>query len=206
MYFHKSPAILKMVNKKLVWQIHTNEKEIFLTFDDGPTPLITRYVLSLLEQYNAKATFFLVGKQAEKHPTIVSEIIQAGHSIGNHTHTHANGWTTNHTDYKNDVEQCGGILRKLGLDTKIFRPPYGKINIKSIDFIHKYHKIVMWSYLSGDFDQKVNVHDSLKAMEQLNSGAILVFHDSIKAFDNLKKMLPPTLDYFSNKGFTFNKL
>ena len=213
MYFVKTPKIIQAVFKEYLWRIDTDKKEIYLTFDDGPTPKVTHFVLKTLKKYHAKATFFCIGKNIENHPQIFEQIINDGHSIGNHTQNHLNGWKTETTKYIENIEKGQDSINKKIQKTSqqnklLFRPAYGKIkNLQAKILIKKGYKIIMWTILSGDFDIKIDkdkCHDNV--INSSKKGAIIVFHDSEKAFKTLSYVLPKVLAYFSKKGFTFKKL
>ncbi|WP_377717372.1 polysaccharide deacetylase family protein [Pseudofulvibacter geojedonensis] len=211
LYFVKTPKILKRLFANLTWDVSTNEKEIYLTFDDGPTPEITKWVLDRLSEYNAKATFFCIGKNVAKHPEIAQNIIAHGHSIGNHTQNHTNCWKVSKSTYLNDVEEAQEIINSKVLNQEsinLFRPPYGKITSKRAKQLHKRgYKIIMWDVLSADFDQRINPEKCLQnVLKNTQKGSIVVFHDSIKAQKNLTYTLPKVLEHFSKKGYSFKAI
>lgn len=216
MYFVKTPKIIRYFYKGYYWNIDTDKKNLYLTFDDGPTPKITNFVLETLEQYKAKATFFCIGKNIEQNPEIFKRIIQQGHSVGNHTQNHLNGWKEKNHKYINNVEKCLDTIKHYGSQKNdqvinnnfLFRPPYGKIKRKqAIKLITKSYKIVMWTVLSGDFDLSISKERCFKnVLNNTKKGDVIVFHDSEKAFLNLKYTLPLVLAHFSEKGFTFKNI
>lgn len=187
-----------------------DKKAIYLTFDDGPTPEITEWTLATLKKYNAKATFFCEGQNVAKNSEIVKNILLAGHSIGNHTYSHLNGWFTKSTRYIQDVEKAQEILEETtsGKVSLIFRPPYGKIKPTQANaLLKKGYKIVMIDVVSGDFDQKLNPEKSLeKLLQNTKSGSVVVFHDSIKACKTLQHALPKALEYWKLRGYEFLSL
>lgn len=202
MYLTKTPIALKKAYPQLIWDLPNNTNTIYLTFDDGPTPEITEWTLEVLKQQKVKATFFVVGENVKKYPKIYQQIVAEGHAIGNHTQHHLNGWKTKTTDYINDVKEC-----QQQLDTQLFRPPYGKIKRAQIKHLKDQHNIVMWDVLSGDFD--VDIHPEkcfTNVIDKVKSGSIIVFHDSLKAANNLKHALPKTIEYLQNQGFKFEVL
>lgn len=202
---HKTPRFLKKLFPQLTWQMFEQEKTIYLTFDDGPVPEVTPWVLNLLKKYQAQATFFCIGDNVFKHPELYKQILAEQHVIGNHTFNHLKGWQTASEDYLENTLKC---QKALNIETKWFRPPYGKITPKQIKTLkNEGYQIVMWDVLSYDFEEKLNTDLALKKIiKYTQSNSIVVFHDSLKAFDNLKKMLPPYLDYFSKKGYVFRGL
>lgn len=198
----KAEHIGAIVCRDLIWNFHGKEKELFLTFDDGPEPDITNWVLSVLKEYDAKATFFCVGNKVEKHPEIYNNIIAQGHSVGNHTYSHVKGWTTASKDYILDVEKASKFI-----DSNLFRPPYGRIRPHQLKVLKNDYKIIMWDVLSKDYDENVSNDDCLKnVLDYVESGSIIVFHDKLQAQEKLKFVLPKVLDHFTEKGFTFNAI
>ncbi|NTW24359.1 MAG: polysaccharide deacetylase family protein [Lentimicrobium sp.] len=200
MYLSKSPGILRSLTRKnLTWDIPDRPGEIFLTFDDGPVPEITPRVLEILEQYQAKATFFCVGDNVQKHPELYRQVIDAGHAAGNHTFNHLSGWKTPLPEYLANIDLCNQLV-----NSRLFRPPYGRIKPSFIRAIKPAYRIVMWSVLSGDFDKETSPEDVLQnTIQHTTDGSIVVFHDSIKAADRLFYALPGFLEYFSGKGYRF---
>ncbi len=203
MRIFKTPAILKFLLPKYVWSLKTNEKILYLTFDDGPTPQVTPEVLEILQHYNAKATFFCIGKNAKAHPQIVDQLIAEGHAVGNHTHDHLNGWNVDTQHYIKNTQKAA-----TSLDTKLFRPPYGRIQSKQAKQLRKlgFH-IVMWDVLSYDWEAHISKERVLKnVISKSGPGSIIVFHDSAKAATNMLYSLPKLLAYFTEKGYEFRKL
>lgn len=201
-YFVKTPNFIRSFYKNYIWNITTDKKEIFLTFDDGPTPKITSFVLDLLSKHNAKATFFCIGKNIKNHPNLFNRIIKEGHTVGNHTQNHENGWKTNNVNYLNSVDSCELLINKSNL---LFRPPYGKIKrSQAIKLIKNGYKIIMWSVLSGDFDTKLSKEKCLdNVLLNTKKGDIIVLHDSKKAFNTLQYILPKIMQYYADKGYQF---
>ena len=202
-YFSKTPKILPYLFKDLTWRVNTKEKVLFLTFDDGPTPEITFWVLDLLEQYNAKATFFCVGDNVVKHPAIYKQIKEKGHVIGNHTFNHLNGWRVKGRNYVQNVALCAE-----NVDSKLFRPPYGKLTFNQIKQLnHRQYKIIMWDVISGDFDITISKEKCYNnVLKNTENGSIIVFHDSEKAAPNMEYALENTLAHFSRLGYKFKGL
>ncbi|TDQ28522.1 polysaccharide deacetylase family protein [Tenacibaculum caenipelagi] len=202
-YFIKTPRILKQLLSKYTWSFFSDKKEIYLTFDDGPIPEVTEFVLEQLQQFNAKATFFCIGDNIQKHPSIFSRIVNEGHSVGNHTFNHLNGWKSSNTTYYENIDKCESLLSNQ--KTKLFRPPYGKIkNSQAKQLIVKGYKIIMWDVLSADFDKSISKENCLQnVLRNTQNGSIVVFHDSIKASDKLYYTLPILLQEFSGRGYEF---
>lgn len=202
MYLTKTPTALKRAYPNLIWDLPNDAQTLYLTFDDGPTPEITEWVLDELKKYKVKATFFVVGENVKRHPEIIQRMLAEGHAIGNHTQRHLNGWKTKTVDYIKDVEEC-----QQQLNTKLFRPPYGKIKRAQIKRLKEQYKIVMWDVLSGDFDLQIEPEKCYtNVINGAKPGSIIIFHDSIKAADNLKHALPKTIQYLQQQGFKFEKL
>lgn len=214
----KTPLVVKKMFPNYVWDIPSTKKTIYLTFDDGPTPIITNWTLEILKRYNAKATFFCIGNNIEKHPDIFQNILNEGHAIGNHTQTHIKGWKTKTKAYLNEVAEAQGVINsKIQNSTivnqqssiiNLFRPPYGQIKPKQGKaLINLGYKIVMWDILSFDWETSVSKEDCFKnAIDKTESGSIIVFHDSLKASKNMQYALPKVLEYFSKKEFVFEAL
>lgn len=206
-YFVKTPWWLKKLYSSRIWSIDTNEKKIYLTFDDGPHPTITPFVLGELKKYCAKATFFCIGKNVVRYPDVYQQILDEGHRTGNHTQNHLNGWQTVNDIYFSDIEEA-----TLHINSNLFRPPYGRIRSSQAKYIRiamdkETAKIVMWDVLSGDFDKSTTPEQCLKnVVEKTNDGSVIVFHDSVKAWEKLSYTLPRILEHFSRKGFTFSAI
>jgi peptidoglycan/xylan/chitin deacetylase (PgdA/CDA1 family) len=206
-YWIKTPPIIKRLFSNQVWDIPNTENKIYLTFDDGPTPEVTEWVLSILKRNNLKATFFCIGNNIEKHPEIFNTIITEGHTIGNHTFNHKKGWKTKTADYIENVELCKSAICELqSVNCNLFRPPYGKIKPSQSKNLRKLgYKIIMWDVLSADFDPSVSKEKCLEnATLKVSSGSSIVFHDSVKAFPNLKYALPRAIQILKEKGFVFD--
>ncbi len=201
MYFFKTPFWLKWLYPKRIWDIKTHEKIIYLSFDDGPHPTITPFVLDLLKQYNAKASFFCIGHNVERYPQVYQRILSEGHTAGNHTYDHLNGFGTSNSEYIADIKKAANWI-----ESDLFRPPFGRL--KSVQARQlKYYRIIMWDVLSGDFDPALKKETCLKMVKsKTRSGSILVFHDSEKAWEKLEYVLPELMAYFKAEGYQFEKL
>ncbi|MBS1745681.1 MAG: polysaccharide deacetylase family protein [Bacteroidetes bacterium] len=203
-YLVKIPSWFQKLNSSLVWMMPSTQKELYLTFDDGPHETATPFVLDRLKEFNAKATFFCLGKNVQSYPAIYERILDEGHRVGNHTFNHLNGWKTKNNLYVKDIDAASKYI-----DSKLFRPPYGRISpfVSRLLRTQLQYKIIMWHVLSGDFDktlspQKCAEHVLLNAQP----GSIIVFHDSTKAQEKMFFALPKTLEYFSNAGYKFNSI
>lgn len=205
MYLTNSPFWLQWFYPTLTWHKNRKEKAIYLTFDDGPIPVVTPYVLNTLKKFNAKATFFCIGENIDKYPEILANVISEGHKIGNHTYNHLKGWNTEDGDYLNNVKKCSELTK-----SNLFRPPYGRIKKSQITAINDQipgTEIVMWDVLSGDFDQSINFKTCINnVLKNTRNGSIIVFHDSLKAYSRLEQSLPIILEKLSQKGFVFRTL
>ena len=209
-YLIKTPNLFRWIYPKLIWSFSTSKKELYLTFDDGPTPEITEWVLEKLEEYNAKATFFCIGKNITNHPDIFQKILEGGHAIGNHTNNHLNGWKTATENYLNNISIAEKTIQQFNnsTDQQLFRPPYGKIKRKQAQLlIQKKYKIIMWDVLSADFDQSISKEKCFQnVFKNTTKGSVIIFHDSLKAAENMKYALPEVLKHFSNKGYKFRAI
>lgn len=194
----KIPYLVKKYYPNLIWEIKTEKQEVFITFDDGPIPDVTPWVLETLKKYQAKATFFCIGENVEKHPEIYQKIIDEGHAVGNHTYNHIKGWEHNDSYYLNNSLKASQLI-----DSKFFRPPYGRIKKSQIKLLKENNfEIVMWSSLSGDYNKNRSALQCFKNIKNtLKSGSIIVFHDSKKAENNMKIALIKTLEYLKNEGY-----
>ena len=199
----KTPIIVQKLFSNYCWRFSSSVKEIYLTFDDGPTPEITTYVLNELNKYKAKATFFCIGKNVKKNHAIFERIIEEGHSIGNHTHHHLNGFKTNNSYYIKNICQAAELI-----ESKLFRPPYGRLKLSQAKSITNLgYKIIMWDVLSADFDPKITPEKCLKnVISKTTNGSIIVMHDSYKSKDKLFYALPKILSHFSERGYVFKAI
>nr|WP_121269327.1 polysaccharide deacetylase family protein [Pedobacter schmidteae] len=205
MYLVKSPLFLKWYYPSLTWNKSRSEKVIYLTFDDGPIPDVTPFVLKTLKSFDAKATFFCIGDNIRKHPDIFEELKNEGHRIGNHTFNHLKGWETADPTYLDNFKKCQELT-----NTHLFRPPYGRIKKSQIAAIKSANpdtELIMWDVLSGDFDIKLAPEKCYQnVIKHTQNGSVIVFHDSLKAFDRLKYALPLALKYFKEQGYQFGLL
>lgn len=193
------PAFFSKVWTRRTWDIPNQENRIFLTFDDGPTEELTDWILSELRQRDIKATFFCVGENAKNLPEKMQELQKEGHTIGNHTMRHEDGSKTNRKEYFQSIEEASKWIK-----SSLLRPPYGRMPITWDKEISKNYQIVMWSWLSFDYDSTVPTESIIEKAKKIQSGDVLVFHDNIKSQDRLKEILPPILDDLLEKGFVFD--
>ncbi|RDV11831.1 polysaccharide deacetylase family protein [Pontibacter diazotrophicus] len=206
---YKTPFLLKKLMPRYTWHRAGQEKRLFLTFDDGPIPEVTPWVLEQLAKYGAKATFFCVGENLVKYPEIAQQALAQGHLLANHTQHHLKGWRTPCKAYLQDTAQCQEVLEQLqpGQRTKYFRPPYGRISKTQAAALRYEYEIVLWDMLTNDYDATLSPEKCLKmAIKYTQSGSIIVFHDSLKAKRNMMYALPRFLEHFSRLGYTFDTL
>ena len=208
-FWVKTHYFIKKIFPNYVWDIPNDENKVFLTFDDGPTPTVTEWTLDQLKKYNAKATFFCIGNNIEKHPDIFQKIIDEKHAIGNHTFNHLKGWETTNDTYIKNVNLCQTqVPNPKSQIPNLFRPPYGKIKFSQSKELRKLgYKIIMWDIISYDFDKNISKEKCLEnVLKNVQSGSIIVFHDSIKAEQNLKYVLPKTLEFLKEKEYECAKI
>lgn len=208
-FWIKTHWSVKKTFSNYIWDVSNTDKKVYLTFDDGPIPEVTEWVLSELKKHNAKATFFCIGDNVKKHPEVLKKVFADGHSVGNHTFNHLNGWKTATEDYIENSILCEKGLDNFDIKTKkLFRPPYGKIKPSQSKILRKLgYKIIMWDVISYDFDTTISKEQCLEnVLKNVTSGSIIVFHDSKKAFANLEYVLPRTLQFLKEKGFVCEKL
>lgn len=203
MYFSSVPLFLRnILPSNLEWEGNSEDKSLYLTFDDGPIPIITQWVLDILDEYHIKATFFCVGENVGRYPEVYSEVIERGHVTGNHTFNHLQAWKNSSSRYLENVEKC----RKL-VDSKLFRPPHGQITPSLARTLGENYRLIMWSVLSRDFDQSLSGYKCLRnTINQTSAGNIIVFHDSIKAWKRLEYALPRYIEDCLKQGYNFKTL
>ena len=202
MYTSKTPEILKAFASDLTWNKSRNEKCVYLTFDDGPSAGVTDKVLDILQEYDAKATFFCVGEMAEKNPALLRRIKAEGHSLGNHTFRHESGWKTENSAYFRSYLACNDLVA-----AKLFRPPYGRISKSQTKLIKKRSEIIMWDVLPGDFDQQVSATTCVKRIKaNTKNGSIIVLHDNPKFKEKVLEVLPVALEWLTGEGYELKGL
>lgn len=211
----KTPLVVKKMFPEYIWDISTSQKELYLTFDDGPTPEVTNWVLNSLREFNAKATFFCIGDNVNKCPELFNKVLEEGHSVGNHTQNHIKGWKTKTKIYLENVLRAeevislqSSVFSNQSQIINLFRPPYGQIKPKQGKKIMALgYKIVMWDVLSFDWDNSISKEDCFNnVVSKCKNGSIIVFHDSIKASNNMRFALPKVLEHFTEKGFSFKAI
>jgi len=193
-YLAKTPGILKALYRSCTWQLSPARRAVYLTFDDGPHPQATPFVMEQLKKYGAKGTFFCIGKNVIEHPQIYQQLLEEGHTVGNHTHNHLNGWKTGTAKYLENILEAGKYI-----NSPLFRPPYGRITpfqVKKLRDTIPGTKIIMWDVLSADFDTAITGEDCVQnVVFRAKPGSIIVFHDSSKAWDRLSYALPRVLEF-----------
>jgi len=201
-YFVKTPTLLQALLPAFTWRMPGNDRALYLSFDDGPIPEVTPWVLDTLNAYGARATFFCVGDNARKYPDVYRRLLAEGHAVGNHTFNHLNGWKTDDSIYFDNVRACSELVR-----SKLFRPPYGRLKRRQRQYLKKDFQLIMWDVLSGDFDQTITPEQCRdNVLRHAGPGSIVVLHDSLKAEQNLRFTLPAVLEHFTAKGYRFAAL
>ena len=189
------PKFIRKIFPDLIWQIE-DERGVYLTFDDGPTPGITEWILATLKRYNAKATFFVLGKNVEMYPDLYAKILAEGHRVGNHTYSHQKGYLMSLERYLEDID-----LASYSVQSNLFRPPYARVSPAQLRAIAQRYKIVMWSVISRDYNRKISGEMCLRGvLPHIKAGAIILFHDSEKSFANMSYALPKVLERIDELG------
>ena len=206
MYFIKTPFWLRLIYRSCIWRKSKEDRVLYLSFDDGPHPEATPFVLEQLAIYNAQASFFCIGKNVQLYPDIYAALIEAKHTVGNHTQNHMNGWDNKTANYIDDIQQATKLIH-----SNLFRPPYGRIRFAQIKALRSDaslpQDIIMWDVLSGDFDTTITGEQCAQnVIQHAGPGSIIVFHDSAKAMDRLRVALPKVLSHFSKQGYQFKAL
>ncbi|WP_226388885.1 polysaccharide deacetylase family protein [Penaeicola halotolerans] len=208
MIIHRIPTFIQKLFPDFIWSIDTIEKAIYLSFDDGPVPEVTPWVLDILASFGAKATFFCVGDNVKKHPEIFQRILTEGHQVGNHTQHHLNGWKTPLDSYLKDTEEANAIMQQFTESPlRYFRPPYGRMRMGQAKALKQSYDIVMWEVLTADYDPTLSAKSCLaNSIRATRSGSVVVFHDHEKCFSKLQKVLPAYLSHFQQLGYSFQRL
>jgi peptidoglycan/xylan/chitin deacetylase (PgdA/CDA1 family) len=205
----KTPKLLKLLKPSLEWEVEkTGEPTIYLTFDDGPIPAVTEFVIDTLARYDAKATFFCIGENIKKHPGIFEKVLKAGHSIGNHTYNHLKGSETKTSEYLDNIAACDVILKQeMGNITPLFRPPFGRLKESQRKAVLKEKRIIMWDVLSQDYRLSVDKETcNNKVLKHTGDGSIVIFHDSLKAQEKMEYALTRMIAHFSKLGYVFKAI
>lgn len=198
----RPPRIIRKLYPSFIWNFPDEKEGIFLTFDDGPRPEVTPWVLDILDKYNAKATFFCIGKNVEMFPELFEEIRRRGHSVGNHSYSHVKGWGMKAGDYVQDIDTAGHLIK-----SNLFRPPYARITLSQARVLDERYKAIMWSIISRDYNRNISGNACARnVIPYLEPGAIIVFHDSIKCAPNLFEALPQVLEAIRDKGLVCKRI
>lgn len=202
MLIEQTPDFIRKLIPGAVWRLPQKEKTVYLTFDDGPIPEVTPWVLDLLRKYNIKATFFCVGDNVRKHPEVFKMLVSAGHSVGNHTFNHLQGFKVKSDKYVENVELADAYIR-----SNLFRPPHGHLRIRQGTRLSKKFRFVMWDVITRDYNRKLSGEYVLNVVKRyVRNGSIIVFHDSIKAEKNMKYSLPRAIEFLLSEGYKFEKI
>ncbi len=198
----RPPSLLTRALHRMTWDLPGEHREVYLTFDDGPTPVVTPWVLDRLEEVEAKGTFFCLGRNVDKYPELYNQILAAGHSVGNHSYSHLRGFRSSVRRYMEDIELASGMI-----DSKLFRPPYGRIFPGQVKAVLEQYDIIMWDVLSIDYNSGLSGERVLQNVTRnVKPGSIIVFHDSDKAADNLYYALPRTLEHLKMEGYSMKSI
>jgi peptidoglycan/xylan/chitin deacetylase (PgdA/CDA1 family) len=199
MFIEQVPDFVRNLYPKALWRMNPDEKAVYLTFDDGPIPVITPWVVDLLGQYDIKATFFMVGDNVRKYPQEYIQVIENGHRVGNHTFNHLKGLFTSTAEYVGNVEKADGLIH-----SNLFRPPHGMLRRKQYNELSRHYQFVMWDLVTRDYSKRMNGEDVLANVKRLvRNGSIITFHDSIRSENNLKYALPRSIEWLLEQGYEF---
>ena len=202
MYLAHTPTVVQRLFGQFMWRGRDHDRRVYLTFDDGPIPEVTPWVLDTLARFGAKATFFCVGENVQRYPVLFARVRAQGHAVGNHTFNHVSGWSTEVADYVANVAACDRLV-----GSPLFRPPYGRISPRKALALRRDYRIVMWDVLSGDFDPGLTGEEcAANVLGHASPGSIIVFHDSLKAEANLRLALPRVLSALARQGYRFDAL
>lgn len=188
--------------KRGLFRKNPNEHAVYLTFDDGPIPIVTPWVLDLLDQYNIKATFFVVGENVKKYPEIFEQVVQRGHKIGNHTFNHVRGLKMRSADYTDNVDKCNSLFK-----TNLFRPPHGVLRPWEMDYLMESYQVVFWDVVTRDYSKRISADKVFKIVKKYTrNGSIIVFHDSLRSRDRLYNSLARSIEWLISQGYEFRTL
>lgn len=196
------PRLLRPLWGKVIWRKDPSKKVIYITFDDGPVPEVTPLVLDILDSCNVKATFFCVGENVQKNSNTYKQVVTNGHKVGNHTFNHLKGFSVSDLEYYANIEKASKLI-----DSKLFRPPYGQISLSQIKELKSHYSLIMWDIITHDYNKNISPETILKTIKKYTrNGSIVVFHDSIKAKQNVLAVLPKAIEYWKNEGYSFGVL
>ncbi len=206
MLIEQPPRLLRRLYPRAFWRMDSSERAVYLTFDDGPIPEVTPWVLDILDQYGVKATFFMVGDNIRKHPEVFHEVVRRGHCVGNHTFHHISGHIHGDFHFKNDVDECQAIIEKeMGpVSSPVFRPPHGWMKVNQYRYVAKRYRIVMWDLVTRDYSTRLNADDVLANVKRYaRPGSIITFHDSLKSQEKIRTALPAAIEWLKEQGYSF---
>ncbi|GHT76619.1 polysaccharide deacetylase [Bacteroidia bacterium] len=199
MLIERPPFLYRLLFKGTHWRFHTEEKCVYLTFDDGPVPEVTLWVLDLLDKYGIKAMFFCVADNVRKYPEIYQQVIARGHKVGNHTFHHLQGWKMDTETYLQDVKQAAELI-----DSSYFRPPHGHLRFPQLQALKKRYKVIMWDVVTRDYSRLMTAEQVFcNVKKYTRNGSVIVFHDSLKAEKKMKEALPKSIEWLLQQGYTF---
>ena len=199
MFIEQVPGFVRGLFPKALWRMNPDEKAVYLTFDDGPIPVVTPWVVELLGRYDIKATFFMVGDNVRKHPQEFRQVIEAGHRVGNHTFNHLKGLFTETNEYLDNVEKADALIH-----SKLFRPPHGMLRRRQYNELSKHYQFVMWDLVTRDYSNRLCGEDVLANVKKYaRNGSIITFHDSLRSEENLKYALPRAIEWLLEQGYEF---
>ena len=199
MFIEQVPSFVRNLFPKALWRMNPDEKSVYLTFDDGPIPVVTPWVLDLLKRYNIKATFFMVGDNVRKHPQEYMQVIENGHRVGNHTFNHLKGLFTNTKEYIENVDKADAFIH-----SNLFRPPHGILRQRQYKELSKRYQFVMWDLVTRDYSTRLSGEDVLANVKKfVRNGSIITFHDSLRSESNLKYALPRSIEWLLEQGYEF---
>lgn len=200
MFIEQPPKLIRYLYPSALWRMDRNDRAVYLTFDDGPIPRVTPWVLDILDKYDIKATFFMVGDNIRKHPDEFKMVVERGHRIGNHTFNHIRGLSYDISSYMENTEKAGNMM----FNTDLFRPPHGYMSPKQYKALKEKYKIIMWDLVTRDYNRKLNGEQVLaKVKKYARNGSIITFHDSLKSEENLKYALPKAIEWLKEQGYSF---
>jgi len=202
MLIEQIPSFLRAACKGVTWRRNSKEKIIYLTFDDGPIPEVTPWVLDVLDQYQVKATFFCVGENVFKHPDVYQEVLRRGHRTGNHTYNHIRGLFTKTEAYMANIGKAAQLI-----DSPLFRPPHGDMRLSQLKLLREKYEIIQWDVITRDYDKDISKERVLKIVQRYaRNGSIIVFHDSLKAEQNMRYAMPKAIEFLLKEGYQFKTL
>lgn len=209
MLIEQPPELFRLLYPRATWRVGEYERAVYLTFDDGPIPEVTPWVLDILDRYGVKATFFVVGDNVRKYPDIFREVVSRGHSVGNHTYHHISGHIHGDFHFKDDVEMCQREMEKHGFhrELPLFRPPHGWMKVNQYRYVAKCYRIIMWDLVTRDYSNRLTSADVLHNIKRYaREGSIITFHDSLKSIDKLRTALPAAIEWLLDEGYQLKPL